>query len=136
MFRVDVAGDGSKRVFDPESDTSVVPTGTARRPHVKAFLMTRGETRLPFEARLNFAADPVTGDEYLYYTFESFGRPSAGRQGTASLEPRDEHAWKRRAAAALVVYGRFYNGLESPPERHRVLLDGRFCTRLDFGFES
>ena len=98
--------------------------------------MTQGETRIPFEARVNHAADPVTGDEYRYYTFEAFGRLSTDKPGTGSLEPRDESFWKHKAAAALVVFGRRYDGLEGPPERNRVLLDGRFYTRLDFGFES
>jgi hypothetical protein len=136
MFRIDVAEGGGKRVFDPESDTSVVLTGTTQGPHVRVFLMTHGEKRIPFEARVNHAADPVTGDEYRYYTFESFGRLSTDRPGTTSLAPGEEPCWKHKAAAALVVYGRFYNGLESPPERNRVLLDGRFYTRLDFGFGS
>jgi hypothetical protein len=135
MFQVDVAEDGGKRVFDPESDTSVVLIRAAQRPHVKVFLMTQGETRIPFEARVNHAADPVTGDEYRYYTFEAFGRLPTDKPGTGSLEPQEEHFWKQKAAAALVVYGRRYDGLESPPERTRVLLDNRFYTRLDFGFE-
>jgi hypothetical protein len=133
MFTIDLTEDGGQRVFEAESDTSLVLTGTSARSTIKNFLMAQGDMRIPFEARVNHATDAATGEEYRFYTFEVFGRLATDLPGPAPLEPRLEHFWKHKAAAALVVYGRHYDGLESPPERNRVLLDGRLYTRLDFG---
>jgi hypothetical protein len=135
MFRIEGTEWDNMRLFEPESETSVVLTGTSRRLSVKVFLMIRGDVRAPFEVRVNHGMDPETGEEYRYYTFDSFGHLSVDGPGHHSLEAESEELWKQKAAAALVVFGRHYNGLDTPPSRNRVFLDGRLYTRLDFGFD-
>lgn len=134
MFRIERTEWDKVRLFEPESETAVVLTGTTRRLTVKVFLMTRGNVRLAFEARVNHDMDPETGEEYRYYTFDYFGHLSIDGPVDSALEAESEEFWKQKAAAALVVFGNHYNGLDTSPSRNRVLLDGRLYSRLDFGF--
>ncbi len=113
----------------------MVSTGTSNRFTIFNFLISQGNLRIPFEARRKFATDSVTGEGYHYYSFLTFGRLGSDPPGPNPIEPELEDFWKQKAAAALVVYGYHYEGLEKPPWRYRVLLGGKLYTRLDFGFK-
>lgn len=113
----------------------MVSTGTSNRSTIMNFLISQRNLHIPFEARLKSATDFATGEGYHYYSFLTFGRLGSDPPGPNPIEPESEDFWKQKAAAALVVYGYYYEGLEKPPWRYRVLLDGKLHTRLDFGFK-